>query len=532
MRPEFGEHSLSQNLVVGHFAGDRGDEPWQDKVSREASLFKAGWSAAEETAKDSVSDSQIASTALQVLASVGAGVVMAKLAPARGIVGFAGKSLSIGMATSFVSEVATHARAIAGAASDTWATAENQRTNTEIVEGHLGRFLFDTALGTAGGAAGMKLGKGIFQTGNARPLSALIEEPLAAKPLAAKPLDVKPLSAESLVSNNSFGVFEIGRGLSPQTQLAYDTVFPPQTRVALAQRSRMYAPDRAFTFAIALEEAVPGIEARIQTGLKQVKAAQREFFFQEYVKDGGSITHRGKTYYRSADFMNQHYSKVIPEHPAVKAFYQDLKAIEIAVNPIITEAAHQAGFPAPRLSFTLNLPSRGYWEKGLNKLTINAERLTQHGDFAKTSYHELTHAEQTNLVARRIADELRLPAASTAEDQDLLYRAFKNCFNLNQIYGQKSGRDLKRYISESLRLREGKPLKSAQEARAIELIESFKGVAFKNRTDKYYSAMNSYLETSKLTPQAKTHLLYRGSIHEIEAWETAGLVPALKIKRN
>lgn len=507
MRPEFGEHSLSQNLVMGHFAGDRGDEPWQDKVSREMALFKAGWSAAEETAKESVSDDQIASTALQVLGSVGAGIVMAKLAPARGIVGFAGKSLSIGLATSFVAEVATHAKAVAGAVSDTWESNANQGANTEVVEGHLGRFLFDAALGTAGGAAGMKLGKSIFKPGS------------VPRPLTATELEI--------------GTFRSNKTLPPEAQLALDTVIPPTTRTALAQRSPLYSQERALRFAHAIEKAVPNIDDRIRKGLSEVQAAQHAEFLVRTKGGGGRFSYGGKEY-PASEFMKFNYNRVIPQHESVKRFNKDLEEIARAVNPVLAETAGQLGIPAPKVLLRGNLQELGAWQKGMNRMIVNADGVSTRGDFASTSYHELTHAEQTHLVIRRIADELRLPANPTAEDQALLYRAFKNWFNIDSNYRNfRFQQPLKTYISNSLKLRAGQPLSAQEETRAVELIESLKGTSSKGPlSDSNHLKMNEYFSKTKLNERMRKHLLYRTSLHEIEAWETAELVRPVKIVRD
>ncbi len=526
MPQEFGEHSLSQNaLAMGHF-GDRGQESWQDKVSREMSLFEAGWTATQETAKESVSDDRVTSTALQVLTSIAAGVVVAKMAPAKGIVGVAGKSLSIGMGATFLWDIASHARAVAGAVSDTWDSSNNQSGNTQLIESHLGSFLFDIALSTAGGVVGMKLGKSIFPSNPVRPLAATLAAELS--PSAS----YRSLSTRIEIDTNNH-IAESGRTLAPEYQVVFDAVIPPETRLALAKRSRMYEPDRAFTFAIAMEQAVPGIEGKLKMHLDEIRSAQLADYYKRVREGSGVASNGGKDYYKPSDYMRMHYSRVIPDHSAVKTFHATLAQLENAVNPIIAETARQAGFPEPKLSFATNLTTeRGVWQKGLNRILVNAQKMDAPGDFGKTTYHELTHAEQTNLVARRIADELRLPANPSIEDQTLLYRAFKNCFNVDINYSKISyRRDLWQYISKTLQMRDGKPLAAGDEARAIELIESFKGLAFKNRTDTYYSAMNNYLGTTKLTPHAKSHLLYRSALHEIEAWETTQLVAPLKIKR-
>ena len=127
------------------------------KILREGEVFGKGLtqgiaSGAQEALEDK------SGTALRVAASVGTGALMTVMHGRTGMVGLAGRALSVGFGVSFLADVAAPERVngIGQVWSDTWKSASGKDHNIDLAKQHLGRFAFDSIVMTAGGVAGAR----------------------------------------------------------------------------------------------------------------------------------------------------------------------------------------------------------------------------------------------------------------------------------------------------------------------------------------------------------------------------------------
>lgn len=272
----------------------------------------------------------------------------------------------------------------------------------------------------------------------------------------------------------------------PAAQQVMDHVLPLNLRIQLTQRSPMYSQELATRFTRQIENAFPNVDQALQKA----------------VQDQNALTRWGNP-------------------AAVEHFERELERIKTAVQPVIASTAREAGFPTPVFEIAQGMKSRGTWAARFNSVRISPDVKTK-GDFATTSYHELTHAEQTHVVTRKLADDLGLPAIPTTEQRAQLLKAYTETFRVDTKtldYRALGKKRLGSYIDDSLSLRNGVRLSPEQEARANDLIKSH------GNADPWRSRMAQFLkDDASLGDSQKKHLLYRSTLREIEAWTAAGLV--------
>ncbi|MBS1996323.1 MAG: hypothetical protein JSS86_08445 [Cyanobacteria bacterium SZAS LIN-2] len=133
------------------------NESTASKLLREGEVFGTGLvkgiaDGAREAADDKTG------TALRLGASVATGALMTAMHGRTGMVGLAGRALSVGFGVSFIADVVAPDRvgAVGEVWSDTWKSADNSARNIDLTRQHLGRFAFDNIVMTAGGLAGAK----------------------------------------------------------------------------------------------------------------------------------------------------------------------------------------------------------------------------------------------------------------------------------------------------------------------------------------------------------------------------------------
>lgn len=137
------------------------EESWVDKARREVQLIGTGVSGFADAAKEAFAEHPL-QTAGNVAVGIGIGVGMAYLSRGRGLGLTATKTIGAVSGLAFLKDIAANGNEVAGAISDTWRSDHNWDRNSQTMREHLGKFAFDTALLSAAGATGSKIGHGIF----------------------------------------------------------------------------------------------------------------------------------------------------------------------------------------------------------------------------------------------------------------------------------------------------------------------------------------------------------------------------------
>jgi len=127
------------------------------KILREGEVFGKGLTQGIVSGAQEALDDK-GGTALRLAASVGTGALMTVMHGRTGMVGLAGRALSVGFGVSFIADVVAPDRinGIGQVWSDTWKSSGNKEQNIELAKQHLGRFAFDNIVMTAGGLAGAR----------------------------------------------------------------------------------------------------------------------------------------------------------------------------------------------------------------------------------------------------------------------------------------------------------------------------------------------------------------------------------------
>lgn len=155
---------MEQHLPVQEIASavnSRSEESWVDKARREVQLIGTGLSGFADAARDAFVEHP-AETAGKVAVGIGIGVGMAYLSRGRGLGLIATKTVGAVSGLAFLKDIAANGSQVAGAISDTWTSDRNWDSNAQTMRNHLGKFAFDTALMSASGVAGSRIGHGIF----------------------------------------------------------------------------------------------------------------------------------------------------------------------------------------------------------------------------------------------------------------------------------------------------------------------------------------------------------------------------------
>ena len=137
------------------------EESWVDKARREVQLIGTGLSGFADAAKEAFVEHPL-QTAGNVAAGIGIGIGMAYLSRGRGLGLTATKTIGAVSGLAFLKDIVANGSEIAGAMTDTWKSDRNWDANAQTMRTHLGKFAFDTALLSASGAAGSKIGHGMF----------------------------------------------------------------------------------------------------------------------------------------------------------------------------------------------------------------------------------------------------------------------------------------------------------------------------------------------------------------------------------
>lgn len=137
------------------------EESWVDKARREVQLIGAGLSGFADAAKDAFVEHPL-QTAGNVALGIGIGAGMAYLSRGRGFGLTAAKTIGTVSGLAFLKDIVANGSEVASAMRDTWKSDRNWDSNAQTMRTHLGKFSFDTALLSASGAAGSKIGHGMF----------------------------------------------------------------------------------------------------------------------------------------------------------------------------------------------------------------------------------------------------------------------------------------------------------------------------------------------------------------------------------
>lgn len=137
------------------------EESWVDKARREVQLIATGVGGFTDAASEAFIEHPI-ETAGNVALGIGIGVGMAYLSRGRGLGLTATKTIGAVSGLAFLKDIAANGSEVAGAMRDTWKSGHDRDKNSQTMRVHLGKFAFDTVLLSAAGAAGSKLGHGMF----------------------------------------------------------------------------------------------------------------------------------------------------------------------------------------------------------------------------------------------------------------------------------------------------------------------------------------------------------------------------------
>ncbi len=168
------------------------------------------------------------------------------------------------------------------------------------------------------------------------------------------------------------------------------------------------------------------------------------------------------------------------------------------LKPVIESLADDLHIPRPKFQISHHERGSASFKFDQNQLSMSASSLAK--DFAEIpnmAYHEITHAEQSNLVIRRIADKLGIGQTADSTQLAALLKSLK----------QDAGVTISdnNYLLESLRLRNGMRLAPEEAQRADQLAKSFKGLDsdFGNNDRRHAHEMIKILKASGDEPFAE-----------------------------
>lgn len=134
------------------------DESTSQKLWREARLIKEGAAGAVDAARNAFGD-ESGQTAAKLGLSFAFGAGMAFLGRGHGFAKMAVTTVGAAGSLAFATDVLYNGKAIYGAMRDTWHSDANFDSNARVMKNSLGQFVFDTALMSAGGMLGAKVGQ-------------------------------------------------------------------------------------------------------------------------------------------------------------------------------------------------------------------------------------------------------------------------------------------------------------------------------------------------------------------------------------
>ena len=132
-------------------------EDWMDKTMREVQLLWYGVLSVPEAAVNSMDEVPL--NALPKLAwAIGAGIIVGRLFPARGIVGAAVRSVQPAFGLTFTQEITRDGEVLFHAIVDNWRSSENWASNLRMVETTFCRLTMHSAFVLVGTVIGQNLG--------------------------------------------------------------------------------------------------------------------------------------------------------------------------------------------------------------------------------------------------------------------------------------------------------------------------------------------------------------------------------------
>lgn len=323
---------------------------------------------------------------------------------------------------------------------------------------------------------------------------------------ALKELTIQPKSKPAHFFD--LNLSEVPASRADQSRRILDDVLPKNLRRTVASRSPMYDIELAKSFRVDVERAFPNLEQRLLQAIAQ----------RDQSKLGMSKAGR--------HWDDPFRRKFMDAETSLAGLVRDA---EEAIQPAYSRVARDLGFPAPKFQISETLPSRGRYEYGRNAAITGTKTLAEPGAFFSTGYHELTHAEQANMVTRRLADNLELPSHANKIQFEAFANAWSALAGKERYFAGTSINDrcfqgmAKEYLREVLALRNGQKLSGARADRAEELLQSMSG----NDHGPYNRTLQKYLSVNQVDSRIGNHLLYRAKLHELEALETGNLVQDL-----
>lgn len=225
-----------------------------------------------------------------------------------------------------------------------------------------------------------------------------------------------------------------------------DELLPFETRQAMAMRAPTFSAERAAKFKHDMQSVIGEKDPALTNSFKNMLAEQKA--------NGWDDLHYTETMMSTREWNNFN-AAVWKAHERIK--------------PVIDNLADDLHIPRPK--FQIDYHNRGGASFGLsqNQLKISTDQLAKYyADVPEMAYHEMTHAEQVNLVVRRAADKLSLGQTADSNQLSALLKTIKQDAGV-QIADNS-------YLLECLRLRNGVHLTGEQGQRADALAKSFKTI--------------------------------------------------------
>lgn len=188
MAPQNPELPASNKLLamtestIGRDSGSDGNDSLGDKLSREAHVIGGGIVEGTKTSLDRAMSDPM--TAVKLGGSLIVGTALTAASGRKGLVATGAKLVGLGLGLAFGVELYDQGKNITAVALDTWNNPGNSAANRANIASHMGPFLVDSAIYTAGGISGVKLGQRFFPaagetaalSGSARALKAAESE--------------------------------------------------------------------------------------------------------------------------------------------------------------------------------------------------------------------------------------------------------------------------------------------------------------------------------------------------------------------
>lgn len=215
-----------------------------------------------------------------------------------------------------------------------------------------------------------------------------------------------------------------------------EAALPAEYRLGMAMRSPLHDIDRAMRFGNGVQNEVRPFYGELKQAYQPVR---------QDIKTLGELDTYSSNFWQ----LKGQVEKTLP-----------------GLQKRLNSLADEVGYPRPELVVNWAPGSgRGSFLPSANRLEVNfRELLRPTTKLPEALYHESTHAEQTNLVVKRIADQLNIGASATpaqlAKLRNVLVERTKSEFKDD-------------YLAQVIRLRGGRSLSKVEAERADELALSF-----------------------------------------------------------